>query len=87
LKAKHGFSQQFVLTDEHTSMLDRKGPKFRSANPDNREKIVEEAADAIERTWAEDMEFDRDTVINVCEFFSNLGHSQAFLAYSPASVR
>jgi hypothetical protein len=53
--------------DQHMSMLKRLIPKFRTANPTSREKLVGDAADNIERAWAEDMEFDRDTVINVCK--------------------
>jgi hypothetical protein len=48
-------------------MLDRYITKFRAADPNLRERIVEEAADSIENTWAEDPEFDRDAVTNVRE--------------------
>jgi hypothetical protein len=49
--------------------------------------MVEEAADNIGRLWTEEIEFDRDSVINVRELSAKLGHSQIFLAYSPTSVR
>jgi hypothetical protein len=49
--------------------------------------MVEEAADNIGRLWTEEIEFDRDSVINVRELSAKLGHSQILLAYSPTSVR
>ena len=61
------FSQEIALTDEQIRMLDRYITKFRAADPNLRERIVEEAADSIENTWAEDPEFDRDAVTNVRE--------------------
>jgi hypothetical protein len=67
-------------------MLERLMPKFRAADAKHREKFVEDAADHIENAWAEDVEFDRDTVICVRELSNKLCYSQPFLAYSPASV-
>lgn len=61
-------SQEIVLTDQHINLLERYIPKFRAADTNFRERIVEEAADTIERAWREDVEFDRDVIINVCEF-------------------
>lgn len=54
--------------DRHIKILERYIPKFRAANTNLREKIIEKAANSIERAWGEDVEFDRDAVINVCEF-------------------
>jgi hypothetical protein len=68
-------------------MLDRQLPKFRAADTNCQEDMVEEAADNIGRLWTEEIEFDRDSVINVRELSAKLGHSQIFLAYSPTSVR
>ena len=60
-------SEEIVLADGYISMLERYIPKFRAANTSRRENIIEEAADQIKGTWTEDIEFDRDTIINVCE--------------------
>jgi hypothetical protein len=68
------------------SILERHAPKFRAADTDGREKIVETAADYIERNWREDAEFDRDTIISVCHLSPKLGHSQILLVYSQTSV-
>jgi len=54
--------------DECISMLERYIPKFRAADPNSWENIVEEAADHIKSTWTEDTEFDRGAIISVCEF-------------------
>jgi hypothetical protein len=53
-------------------MLKRWGAKFRAANADRREEIVEEAADQIKNAWREDIEFDRGMVISVCTVYSQL---------------
>lgn len=69
-------------------VLESHAPKFRTANGKRREKIVKKVAKHIERTWAEDVAFDRDTVISVCGLSAKLlGHSQIFLAYPRASIR
>lgn len=52
-----------MLTGGHISMLKRQVSKFRAANPNCRENIIEEAADNIESIWTEDVEFNRDTMI------------------------
>ena len=62
------------------SMLRRRIPKFRTANPTRREKMVRDAADHIKSTWTEDVEFDRDTVINVCKL-SAIRLNQALLRH------
>jgi len=41
--------------------------RFRSADLKGREKMIENEADHIETFWKQDMEFDRDTVIDVSE--------------------
>jgi len=74
-------SREIALTNMHISMLKRTIPKFRAANPNCWEKIVKEAADHIKGTWTEDVEFDRDAVINVCDISAKLDRSQMFLAY------
>jgi hypothetical protein len=75
-----------VLTDEYINVLERRASKFISSNTNKREKIVEEAANTIKSIWTEDIEFDRDAVINVCDLSAKLGHSHIFLAYSPTSA-
>jgi hypothetical protein len=61
-------SQEIALTDRHIKILEKYIAKFRAADTNLREKLIEEATDSIERAWGEDVEFDRDVVINVCEF-------------------
>jgi hypothetical protein len=51
-------------------MLEKWGTRFRAADPDRREEIVEEAADQIKNAWREDVEFDRGVVISVCAVYS-----------------
>lgn len=75
-----------MLTDGHISMLERLMPKFRAADANVRVKLVQETADNIGNAWAEDVEFDRDIVISVCQISDKLGYSQPFLAYSPVSL-
>jgi hypothetical protein len=70
-----------VLTAEHMSLLERHFPKFRSANLKQQQKIIEEAADHIEKTWTNDVAFDRDGMIGVRDLSVKLDHSQLFLAY------
>lgn len=48
------------------SMLERWSPKFRAADADLREELIEEAADKIKNAWRENVEFDRGAVISVC---------------------
>jgi len=75
-----------MLTDKHVRTLESQAAKFQAANPNNQEKMITDAADCIERTWQEGVEFDRDTVTNVCALSDKLGYSHIFLAYSPTSV-
>ncbi len=79
-------SREIALTNMHISMLKRTIPKFQAADPNCREKIVKEAADHIKGTWMEDVEFNRDVVINICDILAKLDHSQMFLAYSQILV-
>jgi hypothetical protein len=55
------------------SMLERWGAKFRAADADRREEIVEEAADQIKNTWRDDVGFNRGTVISVRRLSTRLG--------------
>jgi hypothetical protein len=87
LKEKCVFSQGIALTDEQIRMLERCIPKFRAADPNGREKLIKGAADHVESVWTGDIEFNRDTVISVCELSVKLNCSHIFLAYSPISVR
>jgi hypothetical protein len=80
-------SQETALTEENIRILDRWVPKFRGANLNRREKIVEEIADRIESRRAEGIELGRDTLIDVCDFSAKLDNSHTFLAYSRISVR
>jgi hypothetical protein len=66
------------LAEQHVSMLESRVTKFRAVGTIRREKIVEEAADHIERTWTEDIEFNRGTMINVRRLSAKLGHSHIF---------
>jgi len=54
---------------------ERYTPRLRTANTNDREIIVSEAADDIERTWGEDTDFNRDTVLSVRDLSAKLGHS------------
>ena len=53
--------------DEHITMLEGCAAKFRGANAGDQEKIIQDAANHIERTW-KDGRFDRETIVNVCDF-------------------
>jgi hypothetical protein len=68
-----------MLTDAHISMLQRSVPKFRDASPKLRQRMIEEAADTIGKTWM-DSEFDLEIVLSVYELSAELGHSDIFLA-------
>lgn len=61
--------------DDHIKILGKYIPKFRAADPKVRERIIQEAAESIERAWGEEPEFDRDAVINACEFPFTLKHT------------
>lgn len=76
-----------MLTDEHMSMLERCTPKFLAADANDQEKMIKNAADHIKRTWSEDTEFDRDSVMGVCDLSAISGHSHIFLAHLPTFVR
>ena len=54
----------------------------------NREKIIEKAVDHIKATWTGDVEFDRNTMMNVCELSANLIIlNPDILAYLSSSVQ
>jgi len=80
------FSQDIELADEHMGILERHAPKFRAADRKDREKIVRKVAEQIKSTWTEGVEFERDTVLGVCDLSDTLDHSQIFLAYLQVSV-
>lgn len=63
-------------------MLKRCINKFRKADPKNREKIVNKAAESIKSLWTGNIEFDEDIVKNVRGLSIKLNYSQMFLAYS-----
>jgi len=67
LKLKCVSSQEIALTAENISWLETLAPKFRVAALNRREKMIEEATNHIESFWKQDIEFDRDTVIDVRE--------------------
>lgn len=67
-------------------MLERQAAKFQAADPEDREKMITDAADRIERSWQGVVEFDRDTVTNVRALSDKLGYSHIFLAYSLSYV-
>ena len=60
-------------------MLQRSVPKFRDASPKLQQRMIEEAADTIGKTWM-DSEFDLEIVLSVYELSAELGHSDIFLA-------
>ena len=62
-----------MLADEDIKMLERWGVRFQAANTNHREKMIEEAADCIKRSWTEDVEFDRGKVIAVHRLSTRLG--------------
>ena len=76
-------SRKIVLVYEHIRMLDRRLRKFKAADIETREEIIEDAADCIKSTGTNGTKFNRDAVICVCELPSTLDHSQILLAYSP----
>lgn len=57
------------------SILEKWVAKFRAADADRREEIVEEAADQIKNAWREDLEFDRGKVTSVCILSTKSGQS------------
>jgi len=71
-------SQKTALAHEHIRMLDRCFDRFKAADEETREEIIEDAADYIQNTWNDDAEFDRDAVISVYELPSKLNHSKYF---------
>jgi hypothetical protein len=62
-------------------MLEKCVIKFRAANPTRREKMVQDAAETIQRTRMVDVEFNRVALINVCELSARLGYSHIFLVH------
>ena len=69
------------------SMLEKCIPRFQAVDQNRWENIVEKAADHIKSTWTVDIEFDKDTVISVCELSAKLDCAEIFLAYSWISIQ
>jgi hypothetical protein len=67
--------------DEHIEMLDRSGAQFQAANPTNWEKMIIEAANHIESTWSESVEFNRAAMISIRDLSAKLGYSHLSIAY------
>jgi len=88
LKTKCTSSQEIALTVKHLSMLRRWILKFRTADVNNQKKIIGKAVDHIKATWTGDVEFNHNTVMNVCELSANLIIlNPDILAYSSPSVQ
>ena len=68
-------------------MLKKWFSKFRKANPGQRKQVIAEAAECIEGVWTGDIEFDKDTMIEVHDLSVKLGYSQCFLAYFGTFLR
>jgi hypothetical protein len=79
-------SQEIALTDEHFGILENCAAKFKAGDTEGREKIIRQAAVLIKRSWREDVEFDRDTVMKVCDLSAKIGYSHTFPAHSPTYV-
>jgi hypothetical protein len=45
-----------------------------------------DSTNLIERTWLEDIAFEQDAVMNICDLSGVLSHSQIFLAYLRISL-
>jgi hypothetical protein len=54
-----------MLTDQQYSVIRRRVTEFKSANAAARLKIIDEAAENIERLWEGDVPFERDTLVTV----------------------
>jgi hypothetical protein len=80
LKAEHVSSREVKLTDGHIVKLKSFIPKFKAAKPNQRKKVIEDAAETIRKTWMEDSEFDLEIVISVYDLSAELDHSHLFLA-------
>jgi hypothetical protein len=89
IKTRYIPSEELMLTDYHMSMLEENIAKFRAADTNLREKIIQDTADGIKRTWTEGLQFDMDAVITVREpsVIFKLVYSQILLAYSPIPVQ
>jgi predicted transcriptional regulator len=61
------------------SMVEKWVAKFRAADADRREEIVEEASDQIKNAWREDLEFDRGMITSVCILSTKSGRSYMLL--------
>ena len=59
---------------------------FRAANPTNREKMVREAANHVEETWSEGVEFNRAAVISVRDLSAKLCYSHLSVGYSRTPI-
>ena len=61
-------------------MLDKFVPRFKGANPSERQKIIEGAVETIRRTWM-NSEFDQEIAISVYyDLSAKLSHPHIFLA-------
>ena len=65
-------SQEIELSDHQMSILRGHVAKFRAADTNSREKIIQEAAGKLENAWREGVEFDSEVVISVCELSSEV---------------
>jgi hypothetical protein len=70
-------------------MLKRCIPKFRRADVNDRERMIKDAANNIKSAWTEDIEYDGEAIIAVCELVSEirLFSDISTAAYSRVSVR
>lgn len=86
MKAQHLSSGETALTDWQISLLEDFVKQFRAAKPDCHEKIIKNAVVCIKSAWAEDVEFDGETVESVRELSVKICYSQMILAYSHIPV-
>jgi len=73
-KAKQATENSTINTQRQMAK-ERYTPRLRTANTNDGEIIVSEAANDIERTWGKDTDFNRDTVLSVRDLSAKLGHS------------
>lgn len=56
-----------ILTDNHIDLLGEYLKQFKNANIPGKTKVIEQAADVIERNWPENVRFNREVVQTVRE--------------------
>jgi hypothetical protein len=61
--------------------------KFREANPNLRQKVIQDAAEAIQNTQMEEEEFDHAALICVCELSAKLYYSHIHLVRYRISIQ